>query len=168
MMSEYTHNPLITADSSNRGNHLNGLTTRQDRALMALLEAPSIVAAAHKAEVGESTLRQWLREDENFQAMLRLIRHETLSHVTTRLQQEAEKALESASNMLASKRRIEPGRASLIRTLLDFAFRSNAHSDIAGVVRSLETAIKAHEQNQNHQSRNDQNDQNRPALEFGQ
>jgi hypothetical protein len=113
---------------------------------MALLESPSIAAAARKAEVGESTLRQWLREDEDFQGMLRLIRHETLSHVTTRLQQEAEKALETAGNMLASKRPIEPGRACLIRTLLDFAFRSNAHSDIAGVVRSLETAIKAQSQ----------------------
>ena len=146
MISQLSQNPLKTADSPNHGNHLNGLSTRQDRALMALLESPSIVAAARKAEVGESTLRQWLREDEDFQAMLRLIRHETLSHVTTRLQQEAEKALESAGNMLASKRPIEPGRASLIRTLLDFAFRSNAHSDLAGVVRSLETAIKAQSQ----------------------
>jgi len=101
-MREYSHNPLISADSANQGNHLNGLTTRQDRALMALLESPSIAAAARKAEVGESTLRQWLREDEDFQAMLRLIRHETLSHVTTRLQQEAEKALDKASKMLAA------------------------------------------------------------------
>jgi len=178
MMSEYSHNPLETADSSNRGNHLNGLTTRQDRALMALLEAPSIVAAARKAEVGESTLRQWLREDENFQAMLRLIRHETLSHVTTRLQQEAEKAVAAASTMIASKRKIEPGRASLIRTLFDFAYRSNAHSDIAGVVRSLETVIKAQAENQNDQNQRNQdhhngnhtgqNDQTRPALESGQ
>ena len=62
-MSEYSHNPLISADTANHGNHHNGLTTRQDRALMALLESPSIAAVARKAEVGESTLRQWLRED---------------------------------------------------------------------------------------------------------
>ena len=43
-MSEYSHNPLKTADSSKHGNHLNGLSTRQDRALMALVESPSIVA----------------------------------------------------------------------------------------------------------------------------
>ena len=41
---------------------------------MALLESPSIAAAARKAEIGESAFRQWLREDEDFQAMLRLIR----------------------------------------------------------------------------------------------
>jgi len=62
-MREYSHNPLISADSANHGNHQNGLITRQRRALMTLLESPSTVAAASKAEVGESTLRQWLRED---------------------------------------------------------------------------------------------------------
>ncbi len=62
-MGEYSHNPLISADTANHGNHPNGLTTRrQDRALMALLESPSIAAAARQAEVGESTLRQWLRD----------------------------------------------------------------------------------------------------------
>ena len=62
-MREYSHSPLISADSANHGNHQNGLITRQNRALMALIESPSIVAAARKAEVGESTLRQWLRQD---------------------------------------------------------------------------------------------------------
>ena len=62
-MSEYSRNPLKTADSPNHGNHLSGLSTRQDRAIPALLEPPSIVAAAREAEVGESTLRQWLGED---------------------------------------------------------------------------------------------------------
>ena len=38
-MSEYSHNPLMSADSSNHGNHLNGLSTRQNRAVMALLDA---------------------------------------------------------------------------------------------------------------------------------
>ena len=59
-MSEYSHNPLISADSANHGNHQNGLTTRQNRALMALLDSPWIVAVTRKAEVGESTLRQYL------------------------------------------------------------------------------------------------------------
>ncbi len=151
MMSVQSPNPLITANNENKGNRLDGLTTRQDRALKALLDSPSIVAAARKAEVGESTLRLWLREDENFQAKLRQIREETLSHTTTRLQQEAERALDSVSSLLASKRRIEAGRASLIRTVIDFAYRSNAHSDLAGAVRSLESDRKNRAQDRNDQ-----------------
>ena len=39
----------------------------------------------------------------------------------------------------------------LIRTVIDFAYRSNAHSDLAGVVRSLESDRKEREQNRNDQ-----------------
>ena len=151
MISVQSPNPLSSANNENKGNRLDGLTTRQDRALKALLDSPSIVAAARKAEVGESTLRLWLREDENFQAKLRHLREETLSHTTTRLQQEAGRAIESVSGLLASRRRIEPGRASLIRTVIDFAYRSNAHSDLAGLVRSLESDRKNRTQDRNNQ-----------------
>ena len=163
-MSEYSHNPLkpLTAQITEITSTASLLA--RTAPIAALLESPSIAAAARKAEVGESTLRQWLREDEDFQAMLRLTRHETLSHVTTRLQQEAEKAVDAASTMIASKRKIEPGRASLIRTLFDFAYRSNAHSDIAGVVRSLETVIKAQAENQNDQNQRNQNQNSRNQI----
>ena len=67
------------------------------------------------------------------------------------MQQEAERALDSVSSLLASKRRVEAGRASLIRTVIDFAYRSNAHSDLAGVVRSLESDRKNQAQDRNDQ-----------------
>jgi hypothetical protein len=39
-MSEHSLDPLETADSSNHGNHLDGLCPRQNRALIALLAPP--------------------------------------------------------------------------------------------------------------------------------
>ncbi len=45
MISVQSPNPLISANNENKGNRLDGLTTRQDRALKALLDSPSIVAA---------------------------------------------------------------------------------------------------------------------------
>jgi hypothetical protein len=39
-MSEQSPNPLETADSPNHRNHLDELSTRQNRAPMALLEPP--------------------------------------------------------------------------------------------------------------------------------
>jgi hypothetical protein len=53
-MSEQYHNPLKTADIPNHGNHLNGLSTRQDRAPMALLDSPSTAAAARLLLTGLS------------------------------------------------------------------------------------------------------------------
>ena len=137
-MSEYSHNPLKTADSPNHGNHLNGLTTRQDRAIAALLESPSIAAAARKAEVGESTLRQWLREDKNFQRKLRGLREEALSHGALQLQHGVSKAVGKLYDLIDSNKGIEPGRASLVRTALEYAYRSNVYSDVLERMKTLE------------------------------
>ena len=55
-----------------------GLMASQERAIAALLDSRTIVATAQKAEIGESTLRRWLREDELFQTKLRQLREEAL------------------------------------------------------------------------------------------
>ena len=61
-ISEHSRKPLKTADSANHGSHLDRLSTHQNRPLRALAESSSI-AAARKADVGDRTLRQCLRED---------------------------------------------------------------------------------------------------------
>ncbi len=71
-------------NSSNDRN--DGLTPSQERAIEALLASRSIAAAARQAEVGESSLRRWLREDDNFQNKLRRIREQALSHAALQLQ----------------------------------------------------------------------------------
>ena len=57
----------------------DGLTPFQERAVSALLTARSIAAAARQAKVGESSIRRWLHEDENFQLKLRRLRDESLA-----------------------------------------------------------------------------------------
>jgi hypothetical protein len=98
------------------------------------------VVAASRAEIGESTLRRWLHENEEFQAKLRQLREEALGQASLRLQQSASLAVERLFELLASKDRIEPGRASLVRTAIDFAFRSGAYSDLAERIDALENA----------------------------
>ena len=46
---------------------LDGLTPGQERAIITMLTARSTAAAARQADVGQSTLRRWIREDNNFQ-----------------------------------------------------------------------------------------------------
>ena len=116
----------------------DGLTSSQVRAIAALLEARSIVEAARQARVGESSIRRWLRQDEQFQTKLRRLREAALSHASLRLQQGASAAVEKMLSLIDSKERIESGRASLVRTALDFAFRSGAYSDLAERLTALE------------------------------
>ena len=117
-----------------------GLRLSQERAITALLQCGSVAAAARQAKVGQSTLRRWLREDEGFQAALRCLREQALAHASMRLQESASLAVDALYRLLASKERIEPGRASLIRTAIDFAFRSGAHSDLAERIAAIENA----------------------------
>ena len=121
-----------------RGFPRDAVTPSQERALVALLEARSIAPAARNARVGDSTLRRWLREDEGFQTKLRQLREEARSHASLRLQHGASRAVEAMLNLIESKDRIEVGRASLVRTAIDLAFRSGAYSDLADRLAVLE------------------------------
>ena len=118
----------------------DGLTPGQERAIRAMLTARSIAAAARQADVGQSTLRRWLREDDNFQNKLRQFREQALSHAALLLQQGAATAVAIMYELIQSGRPIEPGRVTLIRTAIEFAFRAAIYCDIIERVKALEKA----------------------------
>ena len=119
---------------------IDGLTPSQERAIRAMLTARSIAAAARQADVGQSTLRRWLREDDNFQKKLRQLREQALSHAALMLQQGAARAVAIMYELIQSGRPIEPGRVLLIRTAIEYAFRSAVYCDIIERVKALEKA----------------------------
>ena len=123
----------------------NGLTPGQERAIQAMLTARSIATAARQADVGQSTLRRWLREDDNFQEQLRQFRDEALLHAALMLQQGAAEAICIMYELIQSGGPINRARVSLIRTAIEYAFRSAVYCDIIDRVRALE---KAQRQNQ--------------------
>jgi hypothetical protein len=76
----------------------NGLTPRQEMAVVALLECPTIKAAAAAADVPESTLRRWLKEVD-FSDAYRLARrriHESNVNALARTGKLAVRALHKA------------------------------------------------------------------------
>lgn len=52
-------------------NNGSSIPPKKQRAVIALMEYPSIIAAAKAANVGHRTLTRWLAEDKNFQYALR-------------------------------------------------------------------------------------------------
>ena len=127
-MKKLSSTNLTAINSSNVRN--DGLTPLQERAIEALLAAPSIAAAARDADVCESSLRRWLREDENFQGKLRGPREEALSHAVLQLQNGASKAVGKLCDLIDRDKGVEPGRASLVRTAFEYAHRANVYSDV--------------------------------------
>ena len=123
----------------------DGLTPGQERAMRAMLTARSIAAAARQANVGQSTLRRWLREDDNFQEKLRQLREEALSHAALMLQQGAATAVCIMHELIQSGNPIDPGRVSLIRIAIEFAFRAAVYCDILDRVKALEKAQRQNE-----------------------
>ena len=116
----------------------DGLTPSQERAVSALLTARSVAAAARQADVGESSLRRWLREDENFRLKLRGLRDEALSHAALQLQHGASEAAGVMREVVKGDKKIEPARASLIRAAVDFGFRSHVYDDVIDRLKTVE------------------------------
>ena len=116
----------------------DGLTPSQERAVTAMLTARSIAAAARAADVGESSLRRWLRQDENFQTKLRGLREEALSQGALKLQNGVPEAVETLYRLIGRDKGIEPGRASLVRTALEFAYRSSVYNDVMERLKIVE------------------------------
>lgn len=74
------------------GNSTN-LTTKQQRAIVALLSAKDVQSAAQQAGVGERTLHRWLDEDKAFQAALRGAESQAIDGAVRRLTGAANSAL---------------------------------------------------------------------------
>ncbi len=118
----------------------DGLTPSQERAIRALLTARSVAAAARQANVGQSTLRRWLREDDNFQNQFRQYRQEALSHAALILQLGAADAAWIMRELIRTNAPVDRTRVSLIRTAIEYAFRSAVYLDIIDRVKALEKA----------------------------
>ena len=118
------------------------LSTRKVRALVALLDSSSAAAAARKANVGERSIRRWIKEDASFRLKLRELRTELLTGTANKLQHDAFGAAEALKDLIQGKEKIEPGRAALIRTALDYAFKAGGYVDLVERVAALETPLE--------------------------
>ena len=135
MKKSISNNSAALNSSNDRD---DGLTPSQERAVTAMLTVRSIAAAARAADVGESSLRRWLRQDENFQTTLRGLREEALSQGALKLQNGVPEAVETLYRLIGRDKGVEPGRASLVRTALEFAYRSSVYNDVMERLKIVE------------------------------
>ncbi len=67
---------------ANNGHYL---PPRKQRAVIALLEYPTIIEAAEAVSVGYRTLTRWLKEDESFNAAIRTAQRQALNQTINQL-----------------------------------------------------------------------------------
>lgn len=109
----------------------------EDRAIAALLSEPTIVQAAAKAEVSESTLARWLSEP-SFRVRYRDARRQVVEHAVSGLQQAAGKAV-SVLVAIAEDGAVPPAaRVSAAKIILDQSFRGIEVLGLADRIEQLE------------------------------
>ncbi len=118
-----------------RNGHGEKRSRKREHAIAALLTAPSLGEAARLADIGEATLRRWLREPD-FAAAYRAARRQALEAVIGRLQHSAAAAVETLERNLTASAESVQVRAAQI--LLEQAFKGVELMDLAERVEALE------------------------------
>jgi hypothetical protein len=119
--------------------HGDRMTRQQELAVAALLELPTITAAAAAVGLDESTLRQWLK-DPGFAAAYADARREVLERAVTRLVRTLGKAVDALERNLTAERPADQLRAAAL--VLEHATKGVEVLDLARQLDELRRRIE--------------------------
>jgi hypothetical protein len=119
--------------------HGEKLSRKQDGAIAALLTEPTIEAAAVKAGVSESTLKNWLKR-EQFQLAYRAARQTVLERTVGRLLALSTEALATLQALLSCDSPQTRCRAAL--GILEQSSRGVELLDLAGRLEAMEARLQ--------------------------
>jgi hypothetical protein len=115
------------------------LGRKQEQAIAALLEKPTLGEAATAAGVDEKTLRRWLALPD-FLAAYRQARAQVVEASIARLQQASGQAVDALTQCLSADRACDRIRAAV--AILEHAHRGVELMDLAGQVAELKRQIE--------------------------
>jgi transposase-like protein len=113
-------------------------TSRRDRAILALLENPTLEKAAEVVGVHPTTLRRWLRQPDFHQA-LQQARHEAFSQSMRRLQQGANPAVGTLFRIMADAGTPASSRVRAAQCVLELCRNNIELEDIEVRLARLES-----------------------------
>ena len=119
----------------------DALSPNQEKAILALLQEPTIAKAAKAAQVGHRTLIRWLTQDD-FGRAYRKARREAFGHAIALTQHYAPLAVNTLATLMADKSTPAHARVSAASTLLKFGREGIELDDLAARVEALEDAAE--------------------------
>ena len=118
-----------------------GLSRRQQSALPAVLSAPTIVEAARRSGVGESTLRRWL-EEPRFRTALDRLRQDAYEIALMQVQALVPECLNIFARIAVEN--TDPVlRMRAARYLLNYGMKYREVDELHRKLRALEQAVEA-------------------------
>ena len=121
------------------GPNTNGLTPKQEQAIITLLSEPTVAKAATLAGVGERTLYTWL-DDPAFSRAYRAARRQAFSHAVSLTQRYAPLAVQTLAKIMADPKAPYPSRVAAASALLKVGRESLELDDLAQRIDALEAA----------------------------
>ena len=122
-------------------NGIAGLTLKQQKAIVALLQEPTVAKAAKSAGVGRRTIFEWF-DDETFGRAYRKARRDAFGQAIGLCQKYAPLAVSTLTQIMASPDSPAHTRVSAASTLLRFGREGIELDDLAARVEALEEAAE--------------------------
>lgn len=113
------------------------LTPKQELAITALLNEPTVARAASSIGMNERTLYRWLKESE-FMRVYRALRREAFAHAVSLTQRYAPVAVHALAQILSDKKAPYSARVSAAVAILKFSRESIELDDLAARIEALE------------------------------
>jgi hypothetical protein len=115
----------------------DGLSPKQEEAIIALMNEPSIGKAARSIGIGERTLLRWLREPA-FSKAYRLSRREAFSQAIAMTQRYAPLAVATLARIMADQNASTTAKVSAANAILRFGREGIELDDLAARIETLE------------------------------
>lgn len=113
------------------------LSAEQERAILALLNQPTIAKASEEAQVGQRTLYRWLKEPA-FSAAYREARREAFRHAIALTQKFTPVAVQVLVKIATDQSANHAARVSAAQAILKFGREGIELDDIASRLEALE------------------------------
>ncbi|HEX7312314.1 MAG TPA: hypothetical protein VF297_00085 [Pyrinomonadaceae bacterium] len=118
------------------------LPGKQERALAALLNNPTVRDAAAEAKVLEATLYRYMRE-ATFAERLKEVRRGAVEHLTARLQAKASAAAKVLSEVAEDETKPASVRVSAAKAVIEYTLKAFELGDLDERLKALEQALEA-------------------------
>lgn len=119
----------------------DGLSTKQENAIVALLNEPSVAKAAQASGLNQKTIHRWLDEPV-FSRAYRKARRESFAQAVAATQRYAPVAVQTLAKIMADPTLSASARVSAATALLKFSRESIELDDLATRVDDLEKSMK--------------------------